>query len=292
MNGDARDLDLAQHVDGFVPRHLELRQRLAEHFAILRVVEGERVRGFAHADQLRGEQYGRVVGDAAPEGRVVAGRTDEQRAGLLELEAGELSGDVERRRELRIGARVLDEERLQTVARARGHEHPVRRMPVHHHRLDAVELVSRTAPGRAHAHAFDRVAVTRFVERDGAAFGPGRERREPVVETEGARGECRDDRRREVGAGEHGAAHLFLHDDAVDEAEAQPAERLGNEETRPAEVDDPAPEVGRDAGVVVLGHAPYVLLRRLRGEERADRVAQRVLLGREREVHTSTVVPT
>ncbi len=67
MHGDAGDLDLAQHVDGLVPRHLELRQRLAEHLTGLRVVERERVGGFAHADQLGGEQHRRVVGDPPPE---------------------------------------------------------------------------------------------------------------------------------------------------------------------------------------------------------------------------------
>ena len=110
----------------------------------------------------------------------------------------------------------------------------------------------------------------------------GRERGEPVVETERARRERRDDRRREVRTREHRAAHLLLHDDRVDDAEPEPAVRFGHEQPGPSEVDDLAPDLGRDAGVVVLGHAPHVFLRRLRLHERAHRVAQRLLLGARR----------
>ena len=70
----------------------------------------------------------------------------------------------------------LDEEGLQALTCARGHEHPVGRQAVGHHRLHAVELVPRAAPGGAYVHAFDRVAVTGFVERDGPALRAGRER--------------------------------------------------------------------------------------------------------------------
>ncbi len=223
---------------------------------------------------------------------VVAGRPDEPRPGLRELEPGELPGDVERRDELRSRARILDEERLQTVARAGRYEHPVGGAPVHHHGLDAVELVPRTASGRTHADALDRVAVAGFVERDGAALGARGQRREPVVESERARRECRDDRGREIRAREHRAPHLLLHDDRVDQTQAQTTERLGNEETGPAEVDDVAPQLDGDAGVVVLGHLPHVLLRRLGREKRTHRAPQRVLVGREREVHTFTLLPT
>ena len=210
----------------------------------------------------------------------------------VELEPGELAGDVERRRELRVCARVLDQERLQTVARAGGHEHPVGGVPVHHHGLDAIELVARTASRRAYAHAFDRVAVAGFVERNRSALGARGERSQLLVEAEGARRERRDDRGREVGAGEHRPAHLLLHHDRVDQPEAETTERFGDEQAGPAEVDDPAPQLGRDAGVVVLGHPAHVLLRRLGGKERTNRGAQRVLVGREREVHTFTLLPT
>ena len=94
------------------------------------------------------------------------------------------------------------------------------------------------------------------------------------------------------GPGEHRATHFLLHDDRIDETQAEAAERLGDEEAGPAEIDDLAPQLRRDADVVVLGHLSRVLLRRFRGEKRTNRAAQRVLVGREREVHTFTVLPT
>ncbi len=224
--------------------------------------------------------------DAAPDVGVVTGRADERAAGLVELEAGELAGHVEARDGYTVGG-PLDEERLQALACARGHEHPVGGESVGDHRLHAVDLVASAATVGAHVHALDRVAVAGFVERDRAPLRAGRERLELVGETERAGGERREDRRREERAREQRAAHLLLHDDRVDDPEAEPAGRLGHEQTRPAEVDDLAPHLGGDPGVVVLGHAPHVRDRRLGREERAHGFAQRELL-REKEVHATT----
>ena len=132
--------------------------------------------------------------------------------------------------------------------------------------------------------------MPRLVERDRAALRSRAQSHEPVVEAERARRERRDDRGREEGAGEHSAAHLLLHHHGVDESETQAALLLGDEETGPSEVDDAPPQLGRDPRVVVLRHAAHVLLRRLGSEEGAHRVAQCFLFGREREVHTFTVV--
>ena len=151
-------------------------------------------------------------------------------------------------------------------------------------------MVARAAAGRAHADALDRVAVTGFVEGDRAAFGAGRQRREPVVEAERACGERRDDRGGEVRTGKQGAAHLLLHHDRVDDPETQPAVALGHEQPRPPEVDDARPQLGRDPGVVVLGHPPHVRARRFGGEKRTHRGAQRFLVRGEREVHGFTVL--
>ena len=195
VHRDACNLDLTQHVDRLVPRHLELRERLAEHLPSLRVVERESAGGLAHADQLRREQYGRIVGDPAPEVRVIAGRADEERARLVEFETGELARDIEGCGELRVPAGILDEERLQSVAGACRHQYPVGGTTVHDEGLDPVELVTRPPARRADPDAFDRIAVTGFVERDRAAPRSRAQFHEPVVETECARGERRDDRR-------------------------------------------------------------------------------------------------
>ena len=56
------------------------------------------------------------------------------------------------------------------------------------------------------------------------------------------------------GPGNTAAPHLLLHDHRVDHAEAETAALLGNEHAGPSEVDDLAPHLGGDAGVVVLGH--------------------------------------
>ena len=139
-------------------------------------------------------------------------------------------------------------------------------------------------------HPLDRVAVAGLVERDRSPLRAGRQRREQIVEAEGARRERREDRRREERAGEHRAAHLLLHDHRVDQAETEAARRLGHEQPGPSEVDDLAPDLGRDAGVVVFGHAPHVRVRRLGAQERAHGVAERHLLGRKDEVHDLTLM--
>ena len=167
--------------------------------------------------------------------------------------------------------RIVDEERLQPVARPGDDQCPVGGGAVHHHRFHTVELVTRAAAVRAHPHASQRVAVARFVERDRAALGAGRERLELLVEPERPGRQRREDRRREERARERRASHLLLHYDRVDHVEAEPAVRLGYEQPGPAEVDDLAPDLGREAGVVVLRHAPHVFLRRLRRHEREPR---------------------
>ena len=128
-------------------------------------------------------------------------------------------------------------------------------------------------------HPLDRIAVPGFVECDGPALRAGGERGELISETECSCGERRQDCRREERAGEERSAHLLLHDDRVDETQAETSGSLRHQQARPTEIDDLAPHLGRDAGVVVLGHAPHVLVRSLGGEERAHRSAQRLLLG-------------
>ncbi len=76
VHADAGKLDLAQHVDCLVPSHLELRQRLAEHLPVLRVVERQLVGGLAHPDQLGGDEHAGVVEHSAPDVGVIAGRPD------------------------------------------------------------------------------------------------------------------------------------------------------------------------------------------------------------------------
>jgi len=71
--------------------------------------------------------------------------------------------------------RLFDEEGLETVARARGDEHEIGSVAVEDHRLHAVELVARAAPGGPHVHTLDGVAMTGFLERHGAALGSGAE---------------------------------------------------------------------------------------------------------------------
>jgi hypothetical protein len=108
---DPRELDLAQHVDRLVPRHLELRERLAEHLTRLGVVERELVGRLADADELGTDQHARVVDYASPDVGVVAGRADQRRTRLVELHARELAGHVEARHGFGI-RRALDYERL------------------------------------------------------------------------------------------------------------------------------------------------------------------------------------
>ena len=126
-----------------------------------------------------------------------------------------------------------------------------------------------------------------LVDRHRAALAAVGQRRQSISQPECLGRERREDRGREVGTGEHAAAHLLLHDHRVDHTEAEATALLGNEHARPAEVDDRVPDLRRDARVVVLGHAAHVVLGRFLVEERPHRDAQLVLVGREREVHSA-----
>ena len=165
----------------------------------------------------------------------------------------------------------------------RDDDHPVRRVPVEHERLLTREHpVGALAPGPG-VHTVDGIVVAELLERDRAPDRARRELREQVGVLEPASRERGEDRRREERARERQAPHLLHHDGHVDEPETEAAVRLGDEQAGPSELGKLVPHRVGEAAFVV-GHLAHVPARRLAREERAHRLAQRVLIVAEGEI--------
>ena len=126
-----------EHVDCLVLDGLEAGDGPTELHALLGVVDAELKGALADADGLGAQHHCGIVGNALPQRRLVPGRADARGRSLGELEPGHLAGDVEGGDH--VGARLLHDERAQTVVGAGGDDRPVRRVPVDDRWLEAVK---------------------------------------------------------------------------------------------------------------------------------------------------------
>src|SRR5262249_27379321 len=132
--------------------------------------------------------------------------------------------------------------------------------------------------------------VTELFERDRAADRARRQLREEVGLVEPRRRQRGEHGRREERARKRQAAHL-LHDDGhVDETKTEPAVSLPHQEPGPSERGQLPPNIVGEAALV-LGHGADVSTRGLARQERPHGVAQRVLLGRKREIQGTRPSP-
>ncbi len=176
-----------------------------------------------------------------------------------------------------------------------GHEHPVGAAAVHHHRLDAVELVARPPAARA----------GRGCARAGRRGRPRRSRPCParVPAASSSRSSSRASARAasvatiaEEKYGPGNTARPISSWTTTASITPRPRPPCASGTSRPVQ---PRSTILRQSSgvipvVVVLGHAPHVFLRRLGLHERPYGVTQRVLIRREREVHhvVVTLSPT
>src|SRR5581483_10454536 len=172
---------------------------------------------------------------------------------------------------------------------ASGDEDEIRRVPVEHEHLRAVERVPVTRLRRLDRDAALVPTTALLGERE---RGDRLARRDPgqqlllggvVARVQQRVGGEHD--RREVRRGQQGAAHLLEHDGELDVAEALAAELLGDDERLQAEL---VRHLRPRGGVVALGRlheAADLRLARLVVEELADDAAELFLLLGEGEVH-------
>ncbi len=107
------------------------------------------------------------------------GRAERDGGRLVEEEAGELAGRVQRGHELDGGAGGgggrLEQVRAHALLAAGDDDDPVRGVPVHHEGLLAGQHPLRRLAAGAGAHGGERLAVALLAEGDGAAAGAGRQ---------------------------------------------------------------------------------------------------------------------
>ena len=134
LEAGAGHLDLLEHLDQAVAHGLVRRHRLVEDDPLGRVGDGLGQGPVGRADRLGRQRDGDVVLDPLPQGRLVARRAERDHRRLVEDEAGQLAGGVERR------ARARPAGRLEQVGAhallAAGHDDgPVGGVPVDDGRL-------------------------------------------------------------------------------------------------------------------------------------------------------------
>ncbi len=111
---------------------------------------------------------------------------------LVEDEAGQLAGRVERRDERRRsagGGRRLEQVRAHALLAARHDDGPVGGVAVHHEGLLAGEHPLRRLAAGPGAHGAERLAVALLAQGDGAAAGAGGQVAEQLGGAEGAGGQ-------------------------------------------------------------------------------------------------------
>ena len=258
------------------------RNRLVEDDPLGRVGDRLGQRAVGRADGLGRQGDGDVVLHALPQAGLVARRPDRDDGRVVEDEAGQLAGGVERGHDL--AARCLEQVRAHALLAARHHDGPVRRVPVDHGRLLAAEDPLRPLAAGPGPHGPQRLAVPLLAERHRAAPGTGGQVVQELVRAEGAGGQRGRDGGREEGAGQGDAAHLLHHDARLEQAGAGSAVLLGHQEAGPSQVDQGRPQRGRDAGRV-LGQLAQQVGPALTLERAARHLLQCELLVVVREVH-------
>ena len=289
MHADPAELELVQHVDDLVLDHLVRRDRLVELHAHLGVLHRHLERGLARrrrapprASRAASSATRRQIAVWSPSGPI--GR----RGRLVEHEARRLAGRVDRRDELRVRAPRAGTSRCPPVG-ARRDDHPVGGVAVEHERLLAGEHPVGALAPRPGAHAIDGIAVAELLERDRAADLA----RRPAASSRSSRAEARGPRAspgprtRRTGPGTGpGPSPRAPRPCRRGRGPGRRAPR-----GRAAPVQPSSATCAQTSSVkpaVVVGHRPArtgsgpVAL-----EERADRVTQRVLIGRKREIHGS-----
>ena len=269
--GGATELERAQHVGAEMLHGLERSDRMAERDALLRVLDRELER--APRRRRRRSPSRRPCGrPCGPRCRRVAAAEPPAR-GAVEHDRRLLAGAVDRLHRFdgdttRLG--LHREDRGTRLARDRGgHEHDVASDRVGHVHLGARDHPAFAEPRGRRGRRVDLETASGLEQRDGADHRTaGHSRQQERVLALGSRAEHerdRADRRRDVGARVHGAAHLLEHDRGVDHAHPRAAVALGHEQADDTELRERVPH-RREAIVVAVEERAHVA-----GDRRARR---------------------